>query len=73
MCLYGFPNGKWAVNLPVDDIPSELPEPILGINFARDALDEKEWIDMVAIHSDSWLISMVSFFGAKYRFDKHDR
>ncbi|KMZ69599.1 PHD finger protein ALFIN-LIKE 4 [Zostera marina] len=73
LCLYGFPNGKWAVNLPVDDIPSELPEPILGINFARDALDEKEWIDMVAIHSDSWLISMVSFFGAKYRFDKHDR
>ncbi|KAL0348178.1 UNVERIFIED_CONTAM: PHD finger protein Alfin1 [Sesamum angustifolium] len=37
LCLYGLPNETWEVNLPVEEVPPELPEPALGINFARDA------------------------------------
>lgn len=73
LCLYGLPNGEWEVNEPGDEVPPKLPEPILGINVARDALEKKDWICQVAIHSDSWLIAIASFLGAKFRFDKYDR
>lgn len=36
LCLYSYPDGNWAVDLPVVEVPPELPEPVLGINFARD-------------------------------------
>ena len=36
LCLYGLPNEDWEVNLPAEEVPPELPEPALGINFARD-------------------------------------
>lgn len=36
LCLYGHPDGNWSVDLPVEEVPPELPEPVLGINFARD-------------------------------------
>lgn len=32
----GHPDGSWTVNTPVEEVPPELPEPVLGINFARD-------------------------------------
>ena len=32
----GHPDGTWTVGLPADEVPPELPEPVLGINFARD-------------------------------------
>lgn len=32
----GHPDGNWSVDLPVEEVPPELPEPALGINFARD-------------------------------------
>ena len=35
LCLYGLPDGGWAVDLPAEEVPPELPEPTLGINFAR--------------------------------------
>lgn len=35
LCLYGNPDGSWEIALPADQVPSELPEPTLGINFAR--------------------------------------
>ncbi|CAF2367922.1 unnamed protein product [Brassica napus] len=41
LCLYGFPNEVWEVNLPAEEVPPELPEPALGINFARDGMQEK--------------------------------
>lgn len=34
--LAGHPDGNWSVDLPVEEVPPELPEPALGINFARD-------------------------------------
>lgn len=73
LCLYGLPNGSWEVNLPVEEVPPELPEPALGINFARDGMQEKDWLSLVAVHSDSWLLSVAFYFGARFGFGKSDR
>eukprot|EP00249_Psilotum_nudum_P015065 c25149_g1_i1 orf=235-993(+) len=71
LCLYGFPDESWEVNLPAEEVPPELPEPALGINFARDGMHRKDWLSLVAVHSDAWLISVAYYFGA--RFDKNER
>ena len=63
----------WEVNLPAEEVPPELPEPALGINFARDGMQEKEWISLVAVHSDAWLLSVSFYFGSRFGFDKADR
>jgi hypothetical protein len=49
----------------------ELPEPALGINFARDVMQKMDWLSLLAAHSDAWLLSVAYFFGA--RFDKANR
>ena len=38
VCLYGYPSGKWEVTLPSEEVPSDVPEPVMGINFARDGM-----------------------------------
>ncbi|KAL6495953.1 PHD finger protein ALFIN-LIKE 5 [Orobanche gracilis] len=73
LCLYGFPSEQWEVNLPAEEVPPELPEPALGINFARDGMREKDWLSLVAVHSDTWLLAVAFYFGSKFRFDKSDR
>ncbi|KAE8812110.1 PHD finger protein ALFIN-LIKE 8 [Hordeum vulgare] len=73
LCLYGLPNETWEVNLPAEEVPPELPEPALGINFARDGMDEKDWLSLVAVHSDAWLLAVSFYFGARFGFDKESR
>ncbi|KAK1393429.1 hypothetical protein POM88_012485 [Heracleum sosnowskyi] len=73
LCLYGLPNEKWEVNLPVEEVPPEMPEPALGINFSRDGMQEKDRLSLVAVHSDSWLLSVAFYFGARFGFGKNDR
>nr|ATU47229.1 alfin 1-like protein [Atriplex hortensis] len=73
LCLYGLPNETWEVNLPVEEVPPELPEPALGINFARDGMQEKDWLSLVAVHSDSWLLAVAFYFGARFGFTKNER
>ncbi|KAJ4708822.1 PHD finger alfin-like protein [Melia azedarach] len=73
LCLYGYPNELWEVNLPAEEVPPELPEPALGINFARDGMQEKDWLSLVAVHSDAWLLAVAFYFGARFGFDKADR
>ncbi|XP_073271101.1 PHD finger protein ALFIN-LIKE 4-like [Primulina huaijiensis] len=73
LCLYGFPSEQWEVNLPAEEVPPELPEPALGINFARDGMQEKDWLSLVAVHSDAWLLAVAFYFGARFGFDKTDR
>ncbi|KAJ9538504.1 hypothetical protein OSB04_031237 [Centaurea solstitialis] len=73
LCLYGFPNEQWEVNLPAEEVPPELPEPALGINFARDGMPEKDWLALVAVHGDAWLLAVAFYFGARFGFDKADR
>ncbi|KAI7987655.1 PHD finger protein ALFIN-LIKE 5 [Camellia lanceoleosa] len=48
-------------------------EPALGINFARDGMQEKDWLSLVAVHSDAWLLAVAFYFGARFGFDKADR
>lgn len=71
LCLYGYPDESWEVNLPADEVPPELPEPALGINFARDGMQRKDWLSLVAVHSDAWLLAVAFYYGA--RFDKIER
>jgi hypothetical protein len=71
LCLYGFPDEAWEVNLPAEEVPPELPEPALGINFARDGMLRKDWLSLVAVHSDAWLLAVSFYYGA--RFDKNER
>ncbi|GMI84309.1 alfin-like 5 [Hibiscus trionum] len=73
LCLYGLPNEQWDVTLPAEEVPPELPEPALGINFARDGMQEKDWLALVAVHSDAWLLAVAHYFGARFGFDKADR
>ncbi|KAL6981603.1 PHD finger protein ALFIN-LIKE 6 [Sarracenia purpurea var. burkii] len=73
LCLYGLPNETWEVNLPVEEVPPELPEPALGINFARDGMRERDWLSLVAVHSDSWLLEVAFYFGARFGFGKIER
>lgn len=71
LCLYGHPNDTWEVALPAEEVPPELPEPALGINFARDGMARRDWLSLVAVHTDSWLVSVAFYFGA--RLNRNDR
>lgn len=71
--MYGLPNERWEVNLPAEDSPPGLPEPVLGINFAREGMEQKEWLSFVAYHSDSWLLAIAFYAGARCGFGKADR
>jgi hypothetical protein len=72
-CRYELPNESWEVNLPAEKVSPELLEPTLGINFARDGIQEKEWLSMVAAHSDTWLLSVAFYLGARFGFNKNYR
>ncbi|KAK2077522.1 hypothetical protein QBZ16_004367 [Prototheca wickerhamii] len=50
---------------PDDPVPPELPEPALGINFARDGMERRDWFSLIAVHSDAWLMSMAFFNAAR--------
>ncbi|OQU88643.1 hypothetical protein SORBI_3002G066901, partial [Sorghum bicolor] len=65
LCLYGHPNGGWEVSLPVEEVLSEMPEPALKINFARDGMKRRDWLSLIAVYSDAWVISVAFFFAAK--------
>ncbi|GER57675.1 PHD finger family protein [Striga asiatica] len=71
--LNGFPSGQWEVVLPAVELPPELPEPALGINFTRDGMQEKDWLALVAGQSDAWLLSVTFYFGVRFGFGKADR
>ncbi len=57
--------------MPTEEVPPEIPEPALGINFARDGMKRQDWLSLVAVHSDTWLISVAFYNGA--RLDKEGR
>ncbi|RWR95615.1 PHD finger protein ALFIN-LIKE 1-like protein [Cinnamomum micranthum f. kanehirae] len=73
LCLYGHPNENWEVTLPAEEVPPELPEPALGINFARDGMNRKDWLSLVAVHSDSWLLSVAFYLGARFNSNERKR
>lgn len=65
LCLYGNRDGTWSVDFPVEEVPPELPEPCLGINFARDGMQRRDWLALVAVHSDAWLMAVAFFYAVK--------
>ncbi|KAL3031922.1 hypothetical protein AAZX31_02G055200 [Glycine max] len=73
LCLYGHPNKAWEVTLPSEEVPPELPEPTLGINFARDDVSRRDWISLVAVHSDSWLLSLAFYLGIRLNHNERKR
>ncbi|CAN6721740.1 unnamed protein product [Malus baccata var. baccata] len=73
LCLYGHPDESWEVTLPAEEVPPELPEPALGINFARDGMNRKDWLSLIAVHSDSWLLSVAFYFGARLNRNERKR
>ncbi|PNH02690.1 PHD finger protein ALFIN-LIKE 4 [Tetrabaena socialis] len=71
LCLFGYSDGTWAVDSPAEECPPEAPEPALGINFARDGMERRDWISLVAVHSDAWLTAMAFYKSA--RLDRDGR
>uniref|UniRef100_A0A0E0BXF4 PHD finger protein ALFIN-LIKE n=1 Tax=Oryza meridionalis TaxID=40149 RepID=A0A0E0BXF4_9ORYZ len=56
---------------PPEMVPPELPEPALGINFSRDTMYRSDWVALLSVFSDSWLLAVAFFHGA--RLDRDDR
>lgn len=54
-------------------MPPEPPERALGINFARGRMQGKDWLYLVVVYSDAWLLAMAFYFGARSGFDKGNR
>ncbi|BBN01714.1 hypothetical protein Mp_2g09740 [Marchantia polymorpha subsp. ruderalis] len=73
LCLYGLPDGGWKVALPAQDGPTDLPEPAVGINFSRDRMSRKDWLTLIALHSDAWLLAIASFYGAELTRNERKR
>jgi hypothetical protein len=55
----------------MQEVPAEVPEPALGINFARDGMQRKDWLNLVAVHSDAWLMALAFYKAA--RLDAEER
>ncbi|MBA0604114.1 hypothetical protein Godav_016799 [Gossypium davidsonii] len=36
-------------------------------------MQERDWLSLVAVHSDAWLLSVAFYFGARFGFYKTDR
>ncbi|KAI9085124.1 hypothetical protein K1719_032940 [Acacia pycnantha] len=71
LCLYGHTNKSWEVTPPPEDVPPKMPEPVLGINFTRDGMQRRDWLSLVAVFSDSWLLSLAFYLGAT--LDRNER
>ncbi|CAL6390270.1 unnamed protein product [Bathycoccus prasinos] len=73
LSLYSNADGSWVVSLPAEEVPPELPEPALGINFARDGMKRGDWLALVAVHSDAWLMAVAFYYSAKFSADQRKK
>nr|GMC46997.1 PHD finger protein ALFIN-LIKE 4-like [Ipomoea batatas] len=73
LSLYGYPGERWEVNGAEKVMHAVLPEPLRGINFARDRMEKREWLAMLAHHSDLWLLAVAFNFSSRFGHDKADR
>ncbi|PNY01748.1 PHD finger protein alfin-like 5, partial [Trifolium pratense] len=62
-----------SYGIPSAEIPSELHESSLGINFAWSGIQKTDWLSLVTAHSDSWLFGVAFYYGAQFVFNKSDR
>ncbi|KAF3341130.1 PHD finger protein ALFIN-LIKE 8-like protein [Carex littledalei] len=74
LCLFGLPDGTWKVNVPPDEAPPDMPEPVTGINFCRrGGMEEKQWRSFIAEHSDVWLLALTFYLGADSGLSQESR
>lgn len=73
LCLYGYPSEAWEVSSPAEEVPAKLPEPAVGINFSRNDMQRKDWVSLVAVHSDAWLLAVASYHGARFNTTERKR
>ncbi|KAG6544826.1 hypothetical protein Mapa_013515 [Marchantia paleacea] len=73
LSLYGLPNSRWEVRVPDEKVPSELPEPVVGINFCRDGMANKNWVKFIALHCDAWILSLAAFYASELKRDERLR
>ncbi|KAL0712277.1 hypothetical protein Bca4012_019255 [Brassica carinata] len=59
--------GDWT-----DGILCSIGMPVIK-EAERDGMAEDNWVSLIAVHSDSWLISVAFYFGARFSFDKNER
>jgi len=71
LCLYGHNNESREITLPAEEVPPELPEPALGINFSRDGMNRRDWFSLLVVNSDSWFLSVAFYLGA--RLNRNER
>ncbi|KAH8958139.1 hypothetical protein BDL97_06G007600 [Sphagnum fallax] len=62
--LIGFPDGGWALRRPAYELPVLRPEPTIGINRVMEPVDESLWLQLMAVHSDAWLVSSAFYDGS---------
>ncbi|WVZ98262.1 hypothetical protein U9M48_043727 [Paspalum notatum var. saurae] len=60
--LWGNTDGSWEVKPAELYVPSDLPEPTLGIDISRNKMKRHKWLEEVAMHCDAWLINISFFF-----------
>ncbi|KAJ1262597.1 hypothetical protein BS78_09G120700 [Paspalum vaginatum] len=60
--LWGNTDGSWEVKPAELYVPSDLPEPTLGIDIWRNRMKRHKWLEAVAMHCDAWLINVSFFF-----------
>eukprot|EP01025_Chloroclados_australasicus_P057167 TRINITY_DN7116_c0_g3_i3.p1 TRINITY_DN7116_c0_g3~~TRINITY_DN7116_c0_g3_i3.p1 ORF type:complete len:598 (-),score=17.35 TRINITY_DN7116_c0_g3_i3:11-1783(-) len=74
LCLYAETDGTWDL-VSANKILEESDHPVLlpwrGINKIRFRKSKKQWLTLVAQHSDSWLLN-ITFFEAQ-KLDKNER
>ncbi|XP_019188893.1 PREDICTED: PHD finger protein ALFIN-LIKE 3-like [Ipomoea nil] len=73
LCLIGHPGERWEVNLAEEEMDAMLPQPLRGINFGQERMEKREWLTMVAIHSDIWLLRVAFNFSSRSGHNKADR
>ncbi|KAI9118065.1 hypothetical protein K1719_010397 [Acacia pycnantha] len=68
LCLFGDNEEQWRVDPPAEIVPTNLPEPALGINWVRDTMPKTKWLYVVAKHGDAWLHAVASVEGSRLGF-----
>ncbi|PON54872.1 Alfin [Parasponia andersonii] len=67
LCLFGLPTKEWEADPPRDhEALLELPQPVSGNNISRDGMLKRDWLSLVARHSDSWLLALAFFQGRNF-------
>lgn len=74
VCLYGHADGEWELREAMNgEMTCRNRDPTVGINFGREGIPLIQWLRLVAIHSDAWLISTAFHNPSHTHFRKLDR